>query len=111
VFDCGFNRALTSTSATSHCCGGRFANQAVELLIGTSEKRRALRSLLFLMLPDKIARRTMSPSAPPILIEGRSESRETHHYIDTSNVVQVHRVSSRDKRSFCVLCLQLLLTV
>ena len=52
----------------------------------------------------------MSPSSPPGLVEGLSESRETHH-LGRANVVQVHHVSSHVERSFCVLCLQLLLIV
>ena len=57
-----------------------------------SRKRRALRYLLSLILPDRIARRIF-PGTPPT-INGHSRSRATLH-LDKSNVLHdVHRIST-----------------
>jgi hypothetical protein len=67
-------------------------------------KSRALCRLVSLILPDKVARRIF-PSTPPIPINAPSGSRTTR-YLEASDVLHVHRVSSCDKRTSYVPCLQ-----
>jgi hypothetical protein len=63
-----------------------------------------------LKLRDRIARKSIFSSIPPISIENLFEA--AVHHLDTYNVPHhdVRRFSSRDKRMSYVLCLQLLLT-
>ena len=84
-----------------------FADQASH---GHARKRRALSCLLSLKLRDRIARKSIFSSIPPISIENPFEA--AVHHLDTYNVPHhdVRRFSSRDKRMSYVLCLQLLLT-
>jgi F-box-like len=90
-------------STTGPCC---FVNQASNR---HSRIRRALRRLLSFVTPDKVAQRIF-PGTPPIVIDGPSGSKATHH-LDISDVSSVHRVRSCDSRTSYVPCLQLPLTL